>query len=100
MLKSPPLIFTLHRRIILALVVGAGLITLLYMTRTWHLIFKQPPSGAVKIKPKGDSQLAPVLLIILCVVLGLYATPLLELAGKTVVQISEPQIYIQAVLGG
>jgi len=64
------------------------------------LIFQQTATGAVKIKPTGDSQLAPLLLIGLCVILGLYGTPLLDVADQTVTQITDPQIYIQAVLGG
>ncbi len=86
--------------LVMGLVVSAGMITLLYMTRTWQLIFQQPTNGSVKIKPSGDSQLAPLLLIGLCVILGLYGTPLLDIADQTVTQITDPQIYIQAVLGG
>jgi len=86
--------------LVLGLVVGAGMITLLYMTRTWQLIFQQTPAEGMKAKPSGDSQLAPALLIGLCVGLGLYAAPLLDLAIRTVAQLGDPQLYIQAVLGG
>lgn len=86
--------------LILALVVGAGLITLLYMTRTWQLIFQQAPSGEVQLKPAGDRQIAPALLIGLCIVLGLYGGPLLDFAARTVAQLGDPQLYIRAVLGG
>jgi len=81
-------------------VVGAGLITLLYMTRTWQLIFQQEPEPGVQLKPYGDSALAPTLLIGLCVLLGLFGAPLLDLAQQTVSQLAEPQRYIRAVLGG
>jgi multicomponent Na+:H+ antiporter subunit D len=84
----------------LGLVVGAGIITLLYMTRTWQLIFQQPPAGEVKLKDYGDSQIAPTILLGLCLALGLYASPLLDLAARAVAQISDPTLYIRAVLGG
>lgn len=82
------------------LVVSAGVITLLYMTRTWQHIFQQSPEGEANLKPYGDSYLAPLLLIGLCVALGIFASPLLELAARTVVQISNPRLYIRSVLGG
>jgi multicomponent Na+:H+ antiporter subunit D len=87
--------------LVLGLVVVAGLITLLYMTRTWQLIFQQPPTEAtVGKKSYNDSTLAPFLLIGLCVGLGLYAEPLLDVVTATVDQMQDPTIYIQAVLGG
>lgn len=85
---------------VLALVAGAGIFTLLYMTRTWHLIFKQAPPPELKLKPYGDSPLAPGLLVSLCVLLGLFGAPLLDLAGRTVAQLAVPSLYIRAVLGG
>lgn len=84
----------------LGLVVGAGVITLLYVTRTWQLIFQQPLNGETELKPYQDSVFAPSLLIGLCVLLGLYATPLIELAYRAVEQIGDPSIYIRVVLGG
>ncbi len=87
--------------VVLALVVVAGLITLLYMTRTWQLIFQQPPTeNTVGLKSYSDSTLAPLLLISLCVGLGLYAEPLLDVVVATVEQMNDPSIYIQAVFGG
>jgi multicomponent Na+:H+ antiporter subunit D len=86
--------------LVLGLAVGAGMITLLYMMRTWQHIFQKEPDEFTKTKPTGDSMLAPLLLIGLCVTLGLFATPLIEIAMQTVNQIADPQIYIQAVLGG
>ncbi|MEP7289375.1 MAG: proton-conducting transporter membrane subunit [Chloroflexota bacterium] len=86
--------------IVLGLAVAAGLITLLYMMRTWQLIFQQSPDPDLHLKPSGDSLLAPIVLISLCVALGLFAQPLVEAATATVAQISNAQIYIHAVLGG
>ncbi|MCC7452298.1 MAG: hypothetical protein IT324_33160 [Anaerolineae bacterium] len=84
----------------LGLAVAAGLITLLYMIRTWQLIFQQAPDEQLHLKPAGDNLLAPFLLISLCVVLGLFAAPLVTAATAAVAQIGNPQIYIRAILGG
>jgi len=82
------------------LVVGAGVITLMYMTRTWQLIFRQERAETVQLKPRGDSVLAPALLIGLCLVLGLFASPLIQVALRAVEQMGDPSLYIRAVLGG
>ena len=84
----------------LGLIVGASILTLIYMSRTWQHIFQRAPEEGVKAKPTGDSQLAPALLIAGCVFLGFYAQPLLDLATRAVTQIGNPQVYIQAVFGG
>lgn len=87
----------------LGLVVGGGLLTLLYMTRAYVLIFQQErneDSAEMKSPVVGDSPLAPALLILVCVGLGLYASPLIQLAQMAVAQMLEPSQYIYAVLGG
>jgi multicomponent Na+:H+ antiporter subunit D len=84
----------------IGLVVGAGAITLLYMTRTWQLIFQERPEDALRIKSYGDSPIAPALLIGLCLALGIFAQPLIEVAGRATAQITDPSLYIRAVLGG
>jgi multicomponent Na+:H+ antiporter subunit D len=87
--------------IVLALAVGAGMITLLYMMRTWQLMFQRnPDENTVGLKDYGDKPYAPLLLISLCVLLGIYAAPLVEVANMTVEQLGDPQLYITAVLGG
>jgi multicomponent Na+:H+ antiporter subunit D len=87
--------------LLLGLVVGGGLLTLLYTSRTWQLLFQQPPAdGAPPPEEHSDSPLAPALLILACVVLGLYTGPLLRAAEATVAQLSRPEIYTCAVLGG
>jgi multicomponent Na+:H+ antiporter subunit D len=87
--------------LLLGLVVAGGLLTLLYTTRTWQLIFQGPrPDGAPPPAERGDSPLAPALLILACVLLGLYTAPLLGAAEATVAQLGRPEIYTCAVLGG
>lgn len=84
----------------LILAVAAGLITLQYMIGTWSLLFQQPPDEGVKAKPKGDAQLAPLFLIGLCVLFGVYATPLIDVVTRTVADLGDPTLYIRAVFGG
>ena len=86
--------------LVLGLAVGAGLITLLYMMRTWQHIFKRAPDEALHLKPSGDSILAPALLVSLCVGLGLFALPLVDAATVAVSRLGDPNIYIRSVLGG
>jgi multicomponent Na+:H+ antiporter subunit D len=87
--------------LVLGLVVSAGLITMMYMFRTWQLIFQQQPdSRTVGLKDYGDQPFAPALLIGVCVLLGIYAVPLVTLATSVVTQLSDPQAYIRLVLGG
>ncbi|MCS6870616.1 MAG: proton-conducting transporter membrane subunit [Anaerolineae bacterium] len=84
----------------LGLAVAAGLITLQYMIGTWSLLFQQPPDEGVKAKPYGDAQYAPLFLISLCVIFGIYAAPLIDVATRTVADLGDPTVYIRAVFGG
>jgi len=91
--------------LILGLVIAGGILTLIYMTRTWQWIFQRPPldheSPTVETHHplhQPDSPLAPLLLLAFCVVLGVFATPLIELAQTTAAQIAQPAIYTCAVL--
>lgn len=83
----------------LGLAIGAGLITLLYMVRTWQLVFQQSPVPELVVKKKGDHILAPLLLITCCVALGLFSSPLVDAASAAVRQLDDSQVYITAILG-
>ncbi len=80
----------------------SSILTLVYVFRgfmnIWWEPFK-PKSPEEKVKPHGDSLLAPAGLVTLCLVLGLWGEPLLKLANNTSAWMREPQKYIQAVLG-
>lgn len=87
----------------LGLAVAGGVLTLLYVTNTWQNVFqKAPDDRTAKLKPEGegDSWLAPALLISACVALGLFAAPLVDAAQSIAMQITQPALYISAVLGG
>lgn len=86
--------------LLLGLAIAAGLITLMYVMRTWQHVFQRAPEGALQLKPYGDSLAAPILLIGLCVLLGIYAVPVVSAATIAVERLGDPQLYIQAVLGG
>jgi multicomponent Na+:H+ antiporter subunit D len=85
---------------ILGLAVGAGLITLLYMVRTWQHIFQHPADEYLKLKPVGDSLAAPALLVGMCVLMGLFALPLIEAATIAVNRLGDPTLYTRSILGG
>ena len=81
------------------LMVGFGILTLMYMIRAWQTIFQQKPSsGTAETKAEGDSLLAPFLLICACLLLGIvFAEPLIQLVSETVRQFEDPNIYNSAV---
>ncbi len=80
----------------------SSIITLVYVFRAlmkiWWEPFK-PDAPEAKVKPSGDSLLAPSLMIAACIALGIWAQPLLQLAQDASEWIRQPQAYVQAVLG-
>jgi len=86
--------------VLLGLAVAAGVITLMYVVRTWQHVFQSSPDEHLHLKPYGDSLIAPVMLVGLCVLFGLFAVPVVEAATIAVTRLNDPQSYIRAVLGG
>lgn len=87
----------LGRWIPLGLVVFSGALTMLYMFRTWQRVFQQKKEVNLRILDYGDGMIAPTFLIAICILLGIYARPLVIIAEQTAIQISDPQNYIDAV---
>lgn len=83
----------------LAAIALGSLITLVYVFRAFQHIWWAPLPEGVRPKPRGDRLLAPAVLIGLCLALGVWAEPLLRLAGDTVAWLGDPAAYIRAVLG-
>ncbi len=83
----------------LAAVGLASILTLVYVVRAFQTIWWTPPAEGVKAKPGGDRLLAPVILIGLCLLLGLWPEPLLRLAADVSAWLADPLPYIAAVLG-
>jgi multicomponent Na+:H+ antiporter subunit D len=77
-----------------------SIFTLMYTIRAFQRIWWQEPAEGIFTKPAGDQLVAPVLLLILIVALGVWAGPLVTAAQTTSAWLSNPSIYIQAVLGG
>jgi len=79
----------------------SSIITMVYvfraMMKIWWEPFK-PASPEEKVKPHGDRLIAPAGLIALCLILGIWAEPLLKLAQDTTAWITAPEKYVQAVL--
>jgi len=89
--------------LIVGFVIAGGVLTLIYMTRTWQWIFQRPPRLDTNENDEDhqlgpDSLLAPALLLVLCVALGIFAAPLIEVAETTVTQLRQPAVYTCAVL--
>lgn len=82
----------------LAIIGVASIITLVYVIRAFTRVwFETNPE--VKSK-QGDQLLAPTLLIVLALILGVWSEPLVSIAQATAAWMLEPASYITAILGG
>jgi len=84
---------------ILALIGFSGLLTLIYTMRAFQKIwwFADPEERKVK---RGDSLLAPAILIGLCILFGFWPERLIELAHNAASWMLDPALYVAALLGG
>lgn len=82
----------------LAIIGVASIVTLVYIIRAFTRVwFESNP----EVKPKqGDQLLAPTLLILLALLLGVWSEPLVSIAQATAAWILEPGAYIAAIMGG
>ncbi len=85
----------------LTLIGISSVITLIYvfraMMKIWWESF-EPPSPEEKVKPHGDSLLAPAGLVALCTLFGIWAQPAVEWSQQVSAWMSQPERYIHAVL--
>jgi formate hydrogenlyase subunit 3/multisubunit Na+/H+ antiporter MnhD subunit len=72
----------------------------MYTIRAFQRIWWLEPAEGIYTKPAGDQLVAPVLLLIMIVALGIWASPLVMAAQEASAWLSDPSVYIQAVLGG
>jgi multicomponent Na+:H+ antiporter subunit D len=87
-----------------------SIFTLIYTIRAFQRIWwlKPMPNSEIDmgdespaVRKKGDKLLAPALLVLLILILGIYADPLVSAAQQTSAWLAEPGIYyIKTVLGG
>ncbi len=84
----------------LLLIGVAGILTVTYTVRAlikiWWEPF-EPRTPEEKVKPYGDSLLAPASLVVLCFVLGIWAQPLLQLSQDASAWIAQPERYVRVV---
>lgn len=83
----------------LALMGVGSAITLVYTMRAFRKIWWEEPVAGVKLKPTGDMVLAPALLLMLVLALGIWAEPLVQLALDTSTWLGNDGLYVTAVLG-
>ena len=79
------------------LAVGSGVLTMMYMFSSWQRIFQTKKEVNVTVLEQGEGIVAPAFLIGLCILLGVYARPLVVLAERAAAEIGDPSIYINAV---
>ncbi len=77
-----------------------SIFTLIYTIRAFQRIWWLKPAEGISTKASGDKLIAPGILVILLVVFGVWANPLVAAANATSVWLGDPTAYIQAVLGG
>jgi multicomponent Na+:H+ antiporter subunit D len=86
-----------------------SIFTLIYTIRAFQRIWWQQPIEVqnselgTENQPsgrKGDRLLAPAILVLLILILGIWAEPLVSAAQQTTAWLGDPAVYIQAVLGG
>ncbi|MDX9990936.1 MAG: proton-conducting transporter membrane subunit [Anaerolineales bacterium] len=81
----------------LALIGVASLVSLVYVIRAFMKIWFEPNPA---LKPKrGDLLLAPALLVLVCLALGIWSEPLLLVAEQVSQSLLQPENYIQIVNG-
>ncbi len=83
----------------LALMGVGSAITLVYTMRAFRKIWWEEPVPGVKLKPTGDLVLAPTLLLLLVLALGIWAEPLVQLAQDTSAFLTDYGLYVTAVVG-
>ncbi len=83
----------------LAIIGIASLLTLVYMIRAFVMIWLQTPESDSSPLNPGDHLLVPALLIAFCLILGLWAAPLVHLTQQITVWLSDPSNFIRAVIG-
>lgn len=76
-----------------------SILTLVYTMRAFMRIWWQQPAEGISTKPAGDHLLAPILLIGLILLLGIWASPLVDAAQAVSAWVLDPAAYVAAVLG-
>jgi multicomponent Na+:H+ antiporter subunit D len=83
--------------VVILLALG-GILTLIYTMRAFQKIWWYPLPDMDQLKTYGDRLIAPSLLILLVIALGLWAQPLIQYSEVTSAWLLNSQNYIQSVL--
>jgi multicomponent Na+:H+ antiporter subunit D len=83
---------------LLFLIGAAAIFTLIYTMRAFMKVWWHTTPSDLPFK-QGDRLIAPALLILLILLLGLFPEPLVTFAQETANWLDNPQAYIQSVLG-
>jgi len=75
-------------------------LTLVYVARSYLRLFREPAADGRRAKPRGDSLLAPTVLVVAVILFGLWPGPLFAAAASAAEWLLEPGAYVRAVLGG
>ena len=86
-----------------AAALGAGLLTLVSMTKIWNEAFWKPLPSDRTVgtgRPALAALVGPVVVLaVVTLSIGLYAEPLVVLAERSAAELLDPSAYVQAVLG-
>jgi multicomponent Na+:H+ antiporter subunit D len=89
------------RAIYLAVGMFGAVLGIVYAFRAWIKLFWGDRKGPTDAPPPQVAIRAPVaILAALCVVLGIASAPLVDLVTLIGVELADPSIYVDAVLGG
>lgn len=77
----------------------ASILTMIYTIRAFGKIWWKTPDEGIKSKPTGDHLIAPLILIGIVLILGIWAEPLVQAAQLASQWLLDPSAYILAVLG-
>jgi len=95
--------FELQQYPIVAAGLAVSLMTLYSMTKIWNEAFWKEPQDPAHRPPRKPISawfwVPTAALVLLSLLTGLLAEPLLNLASQAAAQLADPSIYIQAVLG-
>ena len=86
--------------LLIALLGLASLLTLIYVIRAFQRVWWAPAPAGTKPKANGDAVLAPLILIGLALIFGLWPDSLVQLAMDISSWLFSPAGYLTAVLGG
>jgi len=78
----------------------ASILTIIYSMRAYQRLWWFDRPSSEMVKSTGDSLLAPIILILFVLLLGIFPNPLIDLTQATSAWLLQPANYISLVFGG